>query len=631
MPGIFGLSGRDVDNSRSAAIADRMVHRLSHQPWYQHDRFEAPSIVLGRVSLGFVNPGKQPVSNRDGSLLAVFDGEIYDAPAQRRKLAAAGRVCVSSSDGEILIQGYEAEGDRFLAGLHGKFVAALWDTRKRHLFLINDRFGMRPLYYAHEHGRLVFSSEIKAVLADGDVCRDRRLRGIAQFFTFGQLLAEDTFYENVQLLPAGSVLRYDIDEDWLSVNRYVSLTGHGQCGSHQEHLERIGQAFDSAVERSISGDGSIGLSLSGGLDARSILGAIPDDVPLTTVSIGMEGSMDHRLAAEMAEITGRTHHQCLLGEGFLDRFEEHLRRMVWLTDGHYLSQCIVMPTLPRYRELGIQFLLRGHAGELMHMTKAYAFSLDREALAICNEAQLEDWLFRHLQTYMLEGTEGKLFAPAYRATMIELARDSLQSCLRDSAHIEQPLQRIWHLFVTQRLRRETAMSLVKFGSLVETRLPLLDNELIEALFAAPPELKLDETIQTHILRKRRPEFLKVLNVNTGTRVDAGRIGHLIGKFRLKVLAKLGVRGYQPYERLGLWLRRELRPLVHKLLLNDQCLDRGLFDPQTVRKVVEAHNNGANHTFLLLAMMIYEMGQRKFVDEDLALEQSADVDSARVTV
>src|SRR5207302_8866403 len=140
---------------------------------------------------------------------------------------------------------------------------------------------------------------------------------------------------------------------------------------------------------------------------------------LTTISIGMDGSMDHRSAAEMALLAGRPHHQCLLDERFLANYADHLRQMVRLTDGHYLSQCIVMPTLPVYRELGIEVLLRGHAGELMHMTKAYNFSLDREALAVRDEAALEGWLLRHLQTYMLEGTGGRLFAPPYRGQMEE--------------------------------------------------------------------------------------------------------------------------------------------------------------------------------------------------------------------
>ena len=147
-------------------------------------------------------------------------------------------------------------------------------------------------------------------------------------------------------------------------------------------------------------------------------------------------------------------------------------------------------------------------------------------------------------------------------------------------------------------------------------------------FRLPPELKLDEQIQAHILRRHRPEFLRVQNVNTGVRMGAGRLERAVGKFRQRVFAKLGVRGYQPYERLGLWLRRELRPLVEKLLLDDRCLGRGLFDPECVRTIVQNHLDGRNHTFLMLAMMIYEMGQREFIDtESCAARAPADVCSS----
>jgi asparagine synthase (glutamine-hydrolysing) len=161
------------------------------------------------------------------------------------------------------------------------------------------------------------------------------------------------------------------------------------------------------------------------------------------------------------------------------------------------------------------------------------------------------------------------------------------------------------------LRRETALSLMEFGSVVETRLPYLDSDLIELLLAAPPRLKLGDTIQTYILRRHRPVFLDVVNTNTGARLGAGRLERLAAKARMKILAKLGVKGYQPYERLGLWLRRELRPLVQKLLLNPACLDRGVFNPDTVRAVVSSHLEGRrNQTFLLLNLMIFELGQHE---------------------
>ena len=162
--------------------------------------------------------------------------------------------------------------------------------------------------------------------------------------------------------------------------------------------------------------------------------------------------------------------------------------MVHLTDGQYLSRkvhCRSVPTLPFYRERGIEVLLRGHAGELMHMDKAYNFSLDIAALAIRDDTGLEQWLYRRLTSHMSQELRSRLFALAHQEQMESLARESLQACLHDSEGIEPPAQRIAQLFLSQRVRRETTLSMVKFGSMVETRLPYLDNDLVDALMAAP--------------------------------------------------------------------------------------------------------------------------------------------------
>src|SRR5690606_18879785 len=135
-----------------------------------------------------------------------------------------------------------------------------------------------------------------------------------------------------------------------------------------------------------------------------------------------------------------------------------------------------------------------------------------------------------------------------------LARESLREGLAATSQWDHPVDRVSQLFLDQRTRRETAMSLVKFGSVVDVRLPYLDGRVVEALFRSPPELRLGEAIQTHILRKRRPAFLKPLNSNNGAPVGASQWRKQWGYFKMRVLAKLGVKGYQPYERLGLWLR-----------------------------------------------------------------------------
>jgi hypothetical protein len=312
----------------------------------------------------------------------------------------------------------------------------------------------------------------------------------------------------------------------------------------------------------------------------------------------------------LAALVGRSHHEQMLDQSFLGRFEEYLRRMVHLTDGQYVDQGIVLTTLPVYRDLGITTLLRGHAGELLHMRKAYAFSLDQQAIAARDEATLQDWLWRHLSGYMIGAVEGPLFAggPGH-SDLVELARASLHERLAATTSDGPAVQRVWQLFVNERLRRETALSLQMFRSFVEVRMPYLDAALVQLLLALPPELKLGDTLQSHILRRSNPAFLRVVNANTGAPMGAGAIETRIAQFRMKLYAKLGVPGYQPYERLGLWLARDLKPLVHRLLLSDQFLSRGVFVPEAVARLVAQHEARThNHTFLIMAMLIFEIAQ-----------------------
>ena len=125
-----------------------------------------------------------------------------------------------------------------------------------------------------------------------------------------------------------------------------------------------------------------------------------------------------------------------------------------------------------------------------------------------------------------------------------------------------------------------------------------------------------ETIQGHILRRHRPEFLEVVNVNTGTRIGAGRWAQRLAALRQRVLSKLRVPGYQPYERLALWLRRELRPLVEDLLLSERCLDRGIFNPDMVRELVDRYlRYDKVTTALVTAVMTVELAQRILIDDD----------------
>lgn len=601
-----------------------MQRALIQAPWHRasavfdgHD-----GCALTAVSLDHHTAERLFVDPQGGGAVAI-DGELYEASrADATSVAAA------------IWQGYSSGGAGFLRTLRGSFAAAIWDAKQQRLVLLTDRFGSRPLYYRHAGDTLRFGSTLAGVLAGDPGPRRVNPRGLAQFFTFGHYLRDDTSLADVRVVPAAARVEFSPGSGELKVSTYWSLREAGAVPTLRvdEALDRIEEAFTTAVRRTAGQATGLGISLSGGLDARAILGVVDtQQTPLEAVCLGVKGSLDHRSSGELARIAGVPFHPYVLDASFLGNFRQHLARMVELTDGQYLSQCIVIPTLSIYRELGIRTLLRGHAGELMHMRKAYNYSLDDEALAINSDAKLREWLFRRLRAYMLDGVQTPLFKPAFQAGLEPLAAESLDQDLADVAHVASPLARIWHLFVGQRLRRETVLSMLKFRSVVEPRLPYLDNDLIPWLLSAPPELKLGEEIQSHILRKRRPEFLRVTNANTGAVMGAGRWRQRLATLQMKVLAKAGVPGYQPYERLGLWLRRDLAADVRSILLDEETLENGVYSADGVRAVVRGHlEEGKNHTFLLMALMIFQLGLKRLAAGNLPGETNFHVVPAMAT-
>jgi asparagine synthase (glutamine-hydrolysing) len=613
MPGLFGAF-EPFGEGRASSIAQLMLQSMRHHKWYgsMFDVDERREMAWGRISLDRDLPDVLPVSGRS----VILEGEIYDSAAHRHRLEKSGARFSSEDPAELLAHGLAIEGEHFLRALNGCFVAAVWEPAARVLTLLNDRFGMKPFYFAAVAGAFVFSTEVKAILCHRDVARTLSPRGVSQFFTFGHLLGSDTLFEHVHALGPASIVRFDGAIGTTAQREYWRMDAEAPVTDTAEAFELLEQCFAEAVERRTHGSRRLGLSLSGGLDARTILAVVPRSRPVRSVSVGIHGSIDHRVASELARQAGAQHHCHFLSDSFLHEFPSHLETLVRLTDGHYLDQAITVPTLPVYRELGIDVVLRGHAGELFHMDKAYAFSIRRHELDFKSGAAVEAWLWSHLTEYMIGGIGHQMFRPSMRGQLADEARDSLRTSLSESEAFEPPAQRLWHLFIRQRLRRETAMSMQMFNSVADIRLPYIDNALVSAIMRIAPIVKLGDTIQTHILRRRMPSFLKVVNANTGTQMGASQWQRNLSSLRLRVFSKLRVPGYQPYERLGLWLSRELQPFVRKVLLSDRALDRALFERNAVKRIIESHAaRTENHTFQLMGMLIFEIGQRQLVDGD----------------
>jgi hypothetical protein len=259
------------------------------------------------------------------------------------------------------------------------------------------------------------------------------------------------------------------------------------------------------------------------------MAAVPSSRSLACVTLGMAGAMDLRLAARLAGSTGRVLTPAILDRRFLADYGLHLRQMIRLTEAQVLANGVTVPTIDLYRRLGVRVLLRGHGGELMHMHRAYAYSLDAAALALRDSRGLEGWVLRRLAAAVFEEPRLSFLTRSYRDLAAPAAAAAVKTLLEDTDGVAPLLHRLWLIFVGQYLPYTVGPSIVKFGTVVETRMPYVDADLIAALLAAAPTLKVGDRLQQHLLKSRAPRLLAIPDSNTGAPiVRPGRAWRCLG-------------------------------------------------------------------------------------------------------
>jgi asparagine synthase (glutamine-hydrolysing) len=236
--------------------------------------------------------GRQPMSNEDGTVWVTFNGEIYNHAVLRGPLQEKGHRFRSQTDTEVLTHLYEEWGPELVTRLDGMFAFAIWDETQGHLLLARDRLGKKPLYYTVQGGRLLFASEIKALLAYPGITREMDLEALNYYLTFSNVPAPLTLFSGIRKLPAAHTLRCDL-HGRLKLERYWSPTeGAGpQPWAEAECVERVRELVHRAVAKRLMSDVPVGALLSGGIDSSTNVALMSrlTGEPLRTFSVGFEG------------------------------------------------------------------------------------------------------------------------------------------------------------------------------------------------------------------------------------------------------------------------------------------------------------------------------------------------------
>ncbi len=626
MCGICGIAGRDasasvLDRERLHAMTEAIVHRGPDEEGLHL----APGVALGMRRLSIIDVGgsHQPVANEDSSVLAVFNGEIYNYRELRSDLAARGHRIATEGDGETIVHLYEEHGLDFAKHLEGIFAIALWDASRRRLVLVRDQLGVKPLYCALGPDGLAFASEVKSLLAGGLLKPALDPLAAELFLALGFVPGKRSLFAGVEKVLPGSMVVWEGDGGVEQLQYWAPGDGAAERpakASWAEDQERLLELLRASTRAQMVSDVPLGSMLSGGLDSSLItaLMAEASPRPVKTFSIGFVEDADanelgdargvaERLGCEHHELlTSATEHPELLDEA-LWHMEEPVADVSFL-GFKLLSSLAAQSVTVALSGQGADELLGGYRKHQIAALAGRTPSIARPALvAAGRRAEAGSTAARGLAALSAVDPATRLlamsrvFEPGDREELLArgFREPGLEQELR-AAIVEQlpagargPLSET--LALDLRLALVDNMLLyfdkMSMAASLEVRVPFLDTELVGFCAQLPDSRK--------VWRGRRKELLK--------RASHGLVDEAIINKRK--------RGFF-HSALGAWLRVHRDALLTETLRDPRALARGQYDQAAVGALLAAAGSeGKKHDQRLFCLMLLERWQQLFVDGD----------------
>lgn len=602
-----------------------MLHVLQHRGPDGSGTYVDRDLALGmrRLSIIDLKGGTQPIGNEDGSILTVFNGEIYNYRELRDLLGDRGHKLVSSSDTEVLVHLYEEYGDECVHLLRGMFAFAIWDLRLRRLFIARDRLGIKPLYFTQTDGELIFASEIKAILRHPSVRSDLDVEALANFLSLRYVPAPQTMFKGIRSLPPGCSLA--CDNRGVKMSRYWDLFLAEQ-GKNDFHEERYAEELEALLRESVRlhlvSDVPFGAFLSGGVDSSTIVALMSEllQKPVKTYSVGFDGDGESFSELPYARLVAKEfhtdHHEVVIRPADLIELAE---TVTWHLDQPLAEHATLANFMvARLASRDVKMVLTGEGGDelfagyaryageriaplfglLPEAAKRFALAATshipgfrRQKLALFALSQ-PDEATRFLNWFPLFNSEVKrsLLSEDLKETLRDHATEAVVAAQLARTDATDSLSRMLYLDTTLwlpdlLLARGDKMSM---AASVEARVPLLDHKLVEFAASLPPSLKIKGLVRKYLLKKVARSWLPQ------------------GIIRRKK------QGFPMPS--SLWLRKQARPFLRDTLSSASLRQRGLFNPFTVEKLISEHEKGrADHGSLLWGLISVELWHRVFLD------------------
>lgn len=626
MCGLAGMlrltADASIDRDALRCMAAQLTHRGPDDEGYYLDPQQRCGLAFRRLAIIDLSGGHQPLSNEDGTVWVVLNGEIYNFRALRAELEARGHLFRTQTDTEVIVHLYEDHGADCLDRLAGMFALAIWDERRGELLLARDRFGKKPLVYAEHAGALCFASELKALLALPGFPRRLDRQSLHRYLLFQYVPAPHAALRGVRKLPpAHRVTFRPQDRSPVEPRPYWRLPRASFDGTYADALARLDELLRAAVRRRLVADVPLGAFLSGGIDSGLVVAIMKAEgaEPLRTFTIGFEDSRydERAAAAAVARHVGTEHHEHVV----TPRAEEVLDTLAWHYDEPFADSSAI-PTyyVSRWARQSVTVALTGDGGD-----EAFAGYDRYRALQLASRLDfLPSPLRRGLarlagalprarakslgsRAYRFAAGVGADASRRYLSWVNVFTPAGLQAgydpAFAGEIEFEEPLRwfdgvfsvggrdvvdRAVHADLASYLPGDllTKVDIASMACSLECRAPFLDHDLVAFASSLPVAWRCGPGGGKKILRDYARRWL-----------PAGSLGRPKMGFGVPV---------------GEWMRGPLAPLVREVVVREPHLCRRIFCRKWLSRLVDAHLSGReNWEHPLWALIMLELWARRW--------------------
>ncbi|MEJ2703102.1 MAG: asparagine synthase (glutamine-hydrolyzing) [Sedimentisphaerales bacterium] len=612
MCGIAGLINFDADHL-DQKIVENMTDVMRYRGPDDEGVFSDRHVVLGHVRLSIIDVAgsTQPLSNEDGSIWVVFNGEIYNYHALREELAAKGHRFTTDGDTETLVHLYEEYGGAMVSRLQGMFAFAIWDKREQSLFMARDRMGIKPLYYCTAGNDFIFASEPKALLQHPKMNVRADAEGIWHYLTYRSVPSPGTMFEGVTKVRPGYTVtltrRGCLEECYWDIPLVpIHSKRPYRRGDAKSMTDQVESLLMKSVERRLISDVPLGAFLSGGVDSSLIVALMSrlTHAPVRTYSVGFPSFpfSEAPYAKTVAELYGTDHHELILEE---DCFAEHFEPLTWIRDSP-LSEPADVPLylLAKMASSDVKVLLSGEGSdELFAGYPKYAYDHFAGVVNVLPEqavrraGYLLPSRFRRVEVALRSLCEteqadrwAQWFAPFTRGEKLRLLTadetwgNPTKEYVRKTPDCD-PLDamlyadcKIW--LPDNLLDRGDRMTM---GASVEGRVPFLDHELVELAFSLPSRFKVSGFQRKWVVKQIARRYLPARIV------ERRKVGFSVP--------------------LAQWFRNKLRDMCYDRICRKDGLMRQLFANAELQSILDDHcsdrKDNALKIWTLLTLSVWD--------------------------